>query len=361
MTAAAKTRQDTHHHGRVYGPDPARLARRQRAGQIFHVALLASALVGLVVLLALIVDVAVSGGGWLTPTLFQNYHSRFPEQAGMKSAIAGSVILIALTALFSFPLGVGAAIYLEEYASKNWLTNLLQINIANLAGVPSIVYGILGLAVFARFFGLLQPSGALMLALTGQTFRVGGQAYHLPFNVVEALGWSVGERGGLRFDVLGLPMQLPFEKSILAGALTMTLLVLPIVIIASREAIRAVPYSIREAAYGLGATRWQTVSLQVLPAALPGILTGMILALSRAMGEAAPLIILGAFVYVPFLPKTLWDQYTALPIQIFNWVQLPQEDYRVGLAGAAILVLLAILLAMNALAVYLRNRFERKW
>jgi phosphate transport system permease protein len=219
----------------------------------------------------------------------------------------------------------------------------------------------LGLAVFARFYGLYQPNGLLTLMLTGHTFRIGGNPYHLPFDVAGTLGWELGSKGGFVFDILGLPMQIPFGNGLMTGAMTMTLLILPIVIIASREAIRAVPRSIREAAYGLGATRWQTVSQQVLPSALPGILTGMILALSRAMGEAAPLIVLGALTYVPFLPDNVWDIFTAMPIQIYNWITLPQEDYRVHLAGAGILVLLVILLALNALAVYLRNRFERQW
>jgi phosphate transport system permease protein len=337
------------------------LKRREAAGRVFHVLLLFCTLFGLLMLVALIADLAVEGLSWVTPTLFTSFHSRHPEEAGMKSAIVGSLIILTLTALFSFPVGVGAAVYLEEYAPRHPITGFIQINIANLAGVPSIVYGLLGLAVFARFFGSLQPTGWLMQVMTGQTFYVFGNPYHLPFNAVEALGGQVGSRGGLEFEVLGLPVILPFEKSLLAGALTMTLLVLPIVIIAAREAIRAVPRSIREAAFALGATRWQAVSRQVLPAALPGILTGMILALSRAMGEAAPLIILGAFTYVPFLPESVWDIFTVMPIQIYNWITLPQEDYRVHLAGAGILVLLAILLSMNALAIYLRNRFEKKW
>jgi phosphate transport system permease protein len=337
------------------------LKRREAAGRVFHVLLLFCTLFGLLMLVALIADLAVEGLSWVTPTLFTSFHSRHPEEAGMKSAIVGSLIILTLTALFSFPVGVGAAVYLEEYAPRHPITGFIQINIANLAGVPSIVYGLLGLAVFARFFGGLQPTGWLMQVMTGQTFYVFDNPYHLPFNAVEALGWQVGSRGGLEFEVLGLPVILPFEKSLLAGALTMTLLVLPIVIIAAREAIRAVPRSIREAAFALGATRWQAVSRQVLPAALPGILTGMILALSRAMGEAAPLIILGAFTYVPFLPESVWDIFTVMPIQIYNWITLPQEDYRVHLAGAGILVLLAILLSMNALAIYLRNRFEKKW
>lgn len=334
--------------------------RRKRAGDVFHVLLLLATLVGIVMLFALIVSLATEGLNWITPNLFTNFHSRHPELAGMKSAIVGSVFVLLLTALFSFPLGVGAAVYLEEYAPRNWFTGLIQINIANLAGVPSIVYGMLGLAAFARFYGVLQSDGWLTRLLTGRTVYLFGNPSYVPFSIADKLGWVAGSRGGFSFDILGLPIELPFGKSLLAGALTMTLLILPVVIIAAREAVRAVPNSIREAAYGLGATRWQTVSQQVLPVAMPGILTGMILALSRAMGEAAPLIILGAFTYVPFLPENVWDVFTVMPIQIYNWITLPQDEYRVHLAGAAILVLLVILLAMNGLAVYLRNRFEKR-
>jgi phosphate transport system permease protein len=323
-------------------PSAQRLARRQTVGKIFAVALLLCTLVGLLMLTALLVDLAVEGFSWLRPELFTNYHSRFPEKAGMKSAIAGSLIVIGMTGLFSFPLGIGAAIYLEEYAPENRLTTFIKVNISNLAGVPSIVYGMLGLVVFGRMFGIFKVDSWL----------------------VRALNLPVGESGGLEFSLLGIPgllIKLPFERSMVAGALTMTLLIMPVVIIAAREAIRAVPRSIREAAYGLGATRWQVISRQVLPAAIPGILTGMILAMSRAMGETAPLIIMGAYTYVPFLPESAWDQFTVMPIQIYNWITLPQHEYRFNLAAAAILVLLAILLAMNGLAVYLRNRFEIKW
>ena len=325
--------------GDFFPVDRERLMRRKRRiGRIFEITLVFCTLFGLLMLVALMVDVLIEGVPWLTPNLINNYHSRYPEQAGMKSAIVGSLIILGLTALFSFPIGVGTAIYLEEYAPRNALTAFINTNISNLAGVPSIVYGMLGLAVFGRFFGLLRPDSWL----------------------VRLLDLPVGGRGGLEFFVLGLRIVLPFGRSLLAGGLTMTLLILPIVIIASREAIRAVPNSIREAAYGLGATRWQVVSRQVLPVAMPGILTGMILALSRAMGESAPLIIMGAFTYVPFLPRSIWDQFTAMPIQIYNWVTLPQEEYRVHLAAAGIIVLLVILLSMNALAVYLRNRFEKR-
>jgi phosphate transport system permease protein len=251
---------------------------------------------------------------------------------------------MSLTGLFSFPLGIGAAIYLEEYAPKNWLTNFINININNLAGVPSIVYGMLGLAVFGRMFGLFSPESWLV------------RLFHLKV--------GEGTLSGLQFNLFGiswLEIQLPFHKSLLAGALTMTLLILPVIIISSREAIRSVPYTIREAAFGLGATKWQVVSKQVVPIAMPGIITGIILSLSRAIGETAPLIIMGAFTYVPFLPKSIWDQFTVMPIQIYNWITLPQTEFRVNLAAAGILVFLAILLAFNAIAVLLRKKLEIKW
>jgi phosphate transport system permease protein len=320
------------------------LRKRHTLEKIFFLLLLICLLVGLLTLSVLIIDLAVEGGSWIRPQLFSNYHSRKPEQAGMKSAIVGSLINIALTGLFSFPLGVGAAIYLEEYAPKNKLTSLINININNLAGVPSIVFGMLGLVVFGRMFGLFAPGSWL----------------------VELLNLPVGKGalGGIQFNLFGLSwleIRLPFGRTILAGGLTMSMLILPVVIIASREAIRAIPSSIREAAYALGATKWQMISTQVLPIAFPGILTGIILALSRAIGETAPLIIMGAFTYVPFLPESLWDQFTVMPIQIYNWITLPQAEYRNHLAAAGIIVLLAVLLSLNAVAVYLRKKFDINW
>ena len=320
------------------------LARRRRIGNIFLVLLIFATLIGLLMLTILIIDIAVKGADWLSPQLFTNYHSRKPEKAGMKSAIVGSIIVMGLTGLFSFPIGVGAALYLEEYAKKNALTRFINININNLAGVPSIVYGMLGLVVFGRMFGVFSPNSWLVTT------------FNLP------VGQSA--LGGLEFDLFGLSflhLKFPFGRSLLAGALTMTLLILPVVTISSREAIRAVPSSIRLASFALGATKWQTVSKQVLPVAMPGILTGIILALSRAIGETAPLIIMGAFTYVPFLPESVWDQFTVMPIQIYNWITLPQEDYRIHLAAAGILVLLAVLLSFNAIAVFLRKKLEIKW
>lgn len=256
---------------------------------------------GIAALAVLLVDVTSEGIGRVSWDFINSFPSRKPEQAGIRAALWGTIWMMGLTASFAVPIGVGAAVYLEEYAPRNWLTRIIQINIANLAGVPSIVYGILGLALFVRAMSL--------------------------------------------------------ERSVLAGSLTMALLVLPIIIIASQEALRAVPGSIREAAYAVGASRWQVVSRQVLPAAFPGILTGIILALSRAIGETAPLIMIGALLFVPFTPSGPFDRFTVLPIQIFNWTSRPQPEFREN-AAAGIIVLLAVLLTMNAVAIILRNRFQ---
>ncbi len=256
---------------------------------------------GVVLLVILLVHVTRQGIGWLDLQFLTEFPSRFPEKAGIKSALWGSVWLIGLTACISIPVGVAAAIYLEEYAAQGRLSRFIEVNIANLAGVPSIVYGILGLAVFVRWM---------------------------------ALG-----------------------RSVLAGSLTMSLLILPVIIIASREAIRAVPPSVRHAAYAVGATRWQTVRDHVLPGALPGILTGVILSLSRAIGESAPMIMIGALAYVAFVPSGPMDPFMPLPIQIFNWAARPQPEFH-KLAAAGIIVLLATLLLMNAAAVYIRYRSQ---
>lgn len=280
-----------------------RLARRRALDKLFHFIFLASSLIGIVTLAALLFDVFRKGLGWLDWDFLTSFPSRFPHRAGIKAALAGSVWVVGLTALIAFPVGVAAAIYLEEFAPRNRWTQIINTNISNLAGVPSVVYGILGLAIFVRGLGL--------------------------------------------------------GRSVLSGALTLALLVLPIIIIASQEAIRAVPDSIRRASYALGATQWQTVRHAVLPSALPGILTGTILAISRALGETAPLLIVGALTFVAFTPLGPMDVFTVLPIQIFNWTSRPQEEFR-AIAAAAIIVLLAMLLTMNALAVYLRNKYQGK-
>ena len=279
------------------------LGRRKILGSIALVMFMSSVVVGILGLVVLLAQILFQGLEWLSPELIFNFPSRHPEQAGLKAAIFGTVWLMGLTAAFTVPVGVGAAIYLEEYASENWLTRLIEVNIANLAGVPSIVYGLLGLALFVQWL-------------------------------------SMG-------------------RSVLAGALTMSLLVLPIVILASREAIKAVPETYRQAAFALGATKWEVVRSVVLPSASPGVLTGIILAMSRAIGETAPVIAISALVYLPFIPQNPLDRFTVLPIQIFNWIARPQEDFR-GLAAGGIIVLLIILLSMNALAVFLRNRYQKQ-
>jgi len=276
---------------------------RKIKGILLYCLCLIGIMISLVSLIILLYDAFTDGLPWLDFQFLTSFPSRFPEQAGILAALFGSIWVVSLVAIISFPLGVGAALYLEEYAPQNWLTSFIQLNIANLAGVPSIVYGILGLGLF-----------------------------------VEALA-------------LG--------RSILAGALTMTLLILPVIIIASREAIRSVPQAYRAGAYALGATRWQVTRRIVLPQALPGMLTGAILALSRAIGETAPMIAIAALVYIRFVPTGPLDRFTVMPIQIFNWVNLPQHEFR-GLAAAGIMVLLAILLGMNSIAIFIRNRYQKR-
>jgi phosphate transport system permease protein len=278
--------------------------RRDIKGAVFRALLLLSLIIGFVTLATLLIDVFRKGWAYLDTTLFTAPPSIDPTIAGARPAILATIYLGVLLILFTVPIGVGTAIYLEEYADRRrWYNRLLELNIQNLAAVPSIVYGILGLAFIVRGIGLGQV--------------------------------------------------------LLAGALILTLLVLPTVIIASREALRAVPDTIRQGAYALGATQWQVTSRQVLPAALPGIATGSILALSRGIGETAPLIMVGAVTYVAFDPTVL-GPFTALPIQIYQWVRLPQEEFR-SLAAAAIIVLLGILLSLNAVAIWLRNRYQRRW
>ena len=279
------------------------MAFRKTLGAVAYVVFLAAVVVGVGGLAVLLIQVFVEGAPWLSWDFLSNYPSRFPEQAGIRAAILGTLWLMAFVAVFTIPVGVGAAIYLEEYAPRNRLTRLIEINIGNLAGVPSVVYGLLGLALFVQWL-------------------------------------SMG-------------------RSILSAALTLALLVLPIVILASREAIRSVPSSHRQAAFALGATKWDVVRSVVLPSAVPGILTGTILAMSRAIGEAAPVIFISALVFLTFDPTSPLDRFTVLPIQIFAWVNQPQEEYR-GLAAAGIIVLLAILLGMNAIAIYLRNKYQRR-
>jgi len=281
-----------------------RLQNRRRVGAAFGILCLAASLTGVVFLAVLLIFVFREGWSMVTASFLSNFPSvMFPERAGVKSALWGSIWLSITTIIVAVPVGVAAAVYLEEYAPPNRLTRFIRVNISNLAGVPAIVYGILGLAVFVRAM---------------------------------ALG-----------------------RSVAAGGLTLALLVLPVVIISTREALVAVPQSIRQAAYALGATRWQTISAHVIPAALSGILTGTILALSRAIGEAAPLMILGALTYIAFVPQGPLDAFTALPLQIYAWIDAPQEEFH-KLAAAAIIILLAVLLPMNAVAIGVRAWRQRK-
>jgi phosphate transport system permease protein len=275
---------------------------------LFPAALLLCIGFAMLALVVLLLDVAVDGLQVLSWNFLTSFPSQvFPERSGIQSALVGSLLLMVVCAVFIVPVGTATAIYLEEYADRNrWWNRLIEVNVQNLAAVPSIVYGILGLAFLVR--------GPLELG-----------------------------------------------RVVLSGALTLGLLVLPVVIIVGREAIRAVPSSIREGSMALGATQWQTIWKQILPGALPGIATGVILALSRAIGETAPLIVVGAAAFARFNPNDLTsDPFSALPIQILAWIQDPQEEFRV-LAAGAILVLLALLLLMNAGAIYLRNRYEQKW
>ena len=256
---------------------------------------------------------------WLSPRFIRSPQSSDPEKAGVRTAILGSLWTIAITIAFAFPLGVGAAIYLEEYATDNWINRVIHTNINNLAGVPSIIYGMLGLAIFVR---VLEPlSSGTLLGLADPTTANG--------------------------------------RTIFSAGLTLGLLILPLIIINGREAIRAVPNSLRQASYGLGATKWQTVWHHVLPNALPGILTGTILAISRAIGETAPLVVVGASTFITVDPSGPFSKFTTLPIQIYQWTARPQDEFR-NIAAAAIVVLLGLLLTLNASAVFMRNRFSRR-
>jgi len=283
---------------------------------LFMIIGLLATMLGLILLCALMVDLAVDGAPRLSYKFLTSFPSRFPEEAGILSAWVGSFLLLLVTALAAIPLGIAAGIYLEEYGKKNWLTDIIEINIVNLAGVPSIVYGLLALGLFVYF--------------------------------------------------------LKFGESILTGGLTLALLILPMVIMATREAIRAIPNLIREASYALGATKWQTVQWHIIPYSTGGILTGIIIGLSRAIGETAPIITVGALTFIAFLPsppltpefpfvsfKWLMDPFTVMPIQMFNWVSRPQKEFQLNAAAAGIILMMMTLL-MNGLAIYIRYRFRKK-
>jgi phosphate transport system permease protein len=279
------------------------LPNRQRVAGVMRWVLMAATCLAVLALVVLLWYIVSRGWDWLSWGLLTNPPSRKPENAGLSIAISGTLWIMSLTILVAFPMGVAAAIYLEEYAPKNRWTRILQINISNLAGVPSVVYGLLGLGIFVEWMHL--------------------------------------------------------GRVVLAGALTMALLSLPVIIIASQEALKAVPWSLREAAYGVGATRFQVTISHVLPAAVPGILTGVILAVSRAIGETAPLLVAGAAGFLTSKPTGFMDSYTTIPIQIYNWMSRPQAEFR-DLAAAGIIVLLALLISMNLLAIVVRQRFSAR-
>jgi phosphate transport system permease protein len=282
------------------------LSSRYRLDTIFATLTWLAVVIAIAVLATLLFDVLTDGLGSLDWQFTSSFPSRKAEQAGVLSALGGTIWIMVTVAVIAFPLGVGSGIYLEEFAEDNKLTQIIEININNLAGVPSIIYGLLGLQVFVR---VMEP-------LTG-------------------------------------------GRSIISGALTLTLLILPIIIVSTRESLRAVPDSLRQAGFALGATRWQVIWEQILPIAFPGILTGTILALSRAIGETAPLIMIGALTFVSFLPENLQSSFVVLPIQVYNWISRPQAEFHDN-AAAGIIVLLAVLLLMNSIAVILRNKLQRR-
>lgn len=271
--------------------------------KLFYIVGYISTFIGLIILGYFLIDIIIDGIGRIDGDFLTNFTSRKAEKSGILPAWTGSLWILGLTILFAIPIGIAAGIYFEEYAAKNRLTYILEVNIANLAGVPSIIYGLLGLEIFGRLMG--------------------------------------------------------FGGSILTGSLTLALLILPIIIVATRESLKAVPQSLRDASLALGASQWQTVWYQVLPSSMGGILTGTILALSRAIGETAPLIVIGALAYVDFVPQSPMDNFSVLPMQIYNWTSRPQHDFIIN-AAAAIIILLAITFLMNSIAIYLRNRWQKK-
>lgn len=280
-----------------------RIKRRLQLNEIFKYIFLAGLVFALVVLSTLIYDIVSKGAGWVDLDFLRNFPSRRPEDAGLYPALIGSLWLMLLIVPMVFVIGVGAAIYLEEYAPKNRMTSFIEVNISNLAGVPSIVFGLLGLTIFVR---------------------------------VMELG-----------------------NSVMAGALTLGLMSLPIVIVASQEALRAVKMELRHASLALGASKWQTTFNVVLPSAIPGIITGIILAVSRAIGETAPLIMVGAATFISTTPSSIFSDFTALPIQIYNWTSRPQAEFQ-NLAAAGIIVLMTMLIAMNSVAIYIRNKYTNR-
>ena len=287
------------------------VARRQALSRLSRYVLLSATLFAVAVLIYLAIDVIQTGWSRISLDFFTNYPSRRAAQAGLRSSLLGWLWLMGTVIILAIPLAVGTALFIEEFAPKNWFTSLVRLNISNLAGVPSIIYGILGLAVFVR-----------------------------------------------GFEVLGITIIPALGPTILAGALTLTLMILPMTVIASVEAIRQVPPSIRDGSLALGATRWQTVWYHILPGAMPGIMTGVILAIARAAGETAALIMIGAFAFIAFDNTGLNQSFTTVPIQIYNWTTLPQEAFRQN-AAAGIIVLMVLIVGLNLIAVLIRERFRR--
>ena len=281
-----------------------RINNRLMLNNVFKGLFFLATFFGIVVLAILVMRIVSQGASYLDWDFLSNYASRRPEDAGIKAAIYGTVWIMAIVAPVSLILGVGTAIYLEEYAPDNKFTHFIELNISNLSGVPSIVFGLLGLTVFVRL--------------------------------------------------------LEMGRSVLAGGLTMSLMILPVIVVSSQEAIRAIPREQYEASYAMGATKWQTIRTVVLPAAVPGILTGSILALSRAVGETAPLLMIGAMTFIAYIPESIWSGFTAMPIQIFNWAGRPQEEFQ-AVAAAGSIVLMLMLVIMNSLAIYIRNKFSKRY
>lgn len=329
---------------------PTRVRIRNAFGQSFRWICCGSTWFGLAVLVVLLIGVSYKAWGWLDWQFLSSYDSFRPKSAGLLAGIWGSLWLMVLTTAIAVPVGVAAAVYLEEYSRGNWLTRLIQLNISNLAGIPSIVYGILGLTVFVRMFGLFE---------------------HRELNILER-----AVAGVIRPVAEFLHIPLPLGSTVLAGALTLGLLVLPVIIISTQEALRSIPASLRHASYALGATKWQTIRHQVLPAAVPGILTGVILALSRAVGETAPLVIIGVPTYLAATPGNIasvsdlvshpsglaeapFTMFTALPMIVFNWVRQAKPEFQ-NLASAGIVVLMGLLLIMNSAAILIRQRFQKR-
>lgn len=281
-----------------------RINNRLMLNNVFKGLFFLATFFGILVLAILVMRIVSQGASYLDWDFLNNYASRKPEDAGIKAAISGTVWIMAIIAPLSLLLGVGTAVYLEEYAPDNKFTHFIELNISNLSGVPSIVFGLLGLTVFVRL--------------------------------------------------------LEMGRSVLAGGLTMSLMILPVIVVSSQEAIRAIPKEQYEASYAMGATKWQTIRTVVLPAAVPGILTGSILALSRAVGETAPLLMIGAMTFIAYVPESIWSGFTAMPIQIFNWAGRPQEEFQ-AVAAAGSIVLMLMLVIMNSLAIFIRNKFSKRY